>query len=80
MYGVELLWPLILIQLALFRRSMSYIQVNKNHLLLMYSFEHILESALKELMPECWEDPVYYTHLKLLTNSGEKVSVCAVYT
>ncbi|HFP9203864.1 MULTISPECIES: DUF6904 family protein [Klebsiella/Raoultella group] len=55
-YGVELLWPLILIQLALFRRSMSYIQVNKNHLLLMYSFEHILESALKELMPECWED------------------------
>ncbi|EPH0151189.1 DUF6904 family protein, partial [Klebsiella pneumoniae] len=47
---------LILIQLALFRRSMSYIQVNKNHLLLMYSFEHILESALKELMPECWED------------------------
>lgn len=35
---------------------MSYIQVNKNHLLLMYSFEHILESALKELMPECWED------------------------
>lgn len=55
-YGVELLWPLVLIQLALFRRSMSYIQVNKNHLSLMYSFEHILESALKELMPENWED------------------------
>ncbi|WP_412907922.1 DUF6904 family protein [Enterobacter ludwigii] len=55
-YGVELLWPLILIQLALFRRSMSYIQVNKNHLSLMYAFEHILESALKELIPECWEE------------------------
>lgn len=55
-YGVELLWPLILIQLALFRRSMAYIEVNKKQLSLMYSFEHILEAALKKLMPESWED------------------------
>lgn len=32
-YGVELLWPLILIQLALFRRSMAYIEVNKKQLI-----------------------------------------------
>ena len=35
-YGIELLWPLILIHLALFRRSMSCIQVSKNHLSLVF--------------------------------------------
>lgn len=35
---------------------MAYIEVNKKQLSLMYSFEHILEAALKKLMPESWED------------------------
>lgn len=49
-YDGEFLCPLILLQLALFRRSMVYIEVNKKQLSLMYSFEHILEAALKRTL------------------------------
>jgi len=51
LYGVELLWPLILLQSAILRRSMSYIQTDKKQLSIMYAFEHLLESALQEFLP-----------------------------
>lgn len=51
LYGVELLWPLVLLQSAILRRSMSYIQMDKNQLSIMYALEHILESALQEFLP-----------------------------
>ncbi|HHR4052985.1 TPA: DUF6904 family protein [Salmonella enterica] len=52
LYGVELLWPLVLLQTAILRRSMAYVQTDKKLLSVMYAFEYILESALADLSPE----------------------------
>nr|WP_229655742.1 hypothetical protein [Pantoea sp. 201603H] len=46
LYGVELLWPLV--QSSILRNSMGYIQTDKNQLSVMYAFEYLVESALKE--------------------------------
>lgn len=51
LYGVELLWPMVLIQTAILRNAMGYMETDKNQLSVMYAFEYLLESALKELMP-----------------------------
>ncbi|QGX92480.1 hypothetical protein EFZ10_13090 [Tatumella sp. TA1] len=51
LYGIELLWPMVLIQAAILRNAMSYMETDKNQLSVMYAFEYLLESALKELMP-----------------------------
>lgn len=52
LYGVELLWPLVLLQMAILRRSMAYVQTDKKQLSVMYATEYVLESALAELFPE----------------------------
>ncbi|WP_345830890.1 hypothetical protein AAGR08_23420 (plasmid) [Pantoea sp. BRR-3P] len=58
LYGVELLWPLVLLQAAILRSSMSYIETDKAKLSVMYAFEFVLESALKQLIPERFEDVI----------------------
>jgi hypothetical protein len=58
LYGVELLWPLVLLQAAIIRNSMGYIDTDKAKLSVMYSFEFILESALKQLIPDRFGDVI----------------------
>ncbi len=58
LYGVELLWPLVLLQAAIIRSSMSYIETDKAMLSVMYAFEFVLESALKQLVPDRFEDVI----------------------
>lgn len=53
-YGIELLWPLILFQLVMIRTSIGFAQVNKKQLSTMYSFEYVIETALQELYPQDW--------------------------
>ncbi|MDT1894184.1 hypothetical protein FPK47_30405, partial [Acinetobacter baumannii] len=48
LYGVEILWPLVLVQSSILRNSMGYIQTDKNQLSVMYAFEYLIESALTE--------------------------------
>ncbi|EPU4092949.1 DUF6904 family protein, partial [Klebsiella pneumoniae] len=48
LYGVELLWPLVLVQSSILRNSMGYIQTDKNQLSVIYAFEYLIESALTE--------------------------------
>jgi hypothetical protein len=47
LYGVELLWPLVLLQAAILRGSMSYIETDKATLSVMYAFEFVIESAMR---------------------------------
>lgn len=56
LYGVEVLWPLVLLQSAILRNSKGYIQMDKNLLSVMYAFEYLLETALKELSPTTYDD------------------------
>jgi len=58
-YGVELLWPLVLLQAAILRRAMAYIQTDKKQLSVMYAFEYVLESALADLFPK--------SHVEIMT-------------
>lgn len=58
LYGVELLWPLVLLQAAILRSSMSYIETDKAKLSVMYAFEFVLESALKQLVPDRFKDVI----------------------
>ena len=51
LYGVELLWPLVLIQSAILRHSIGYMLTDKNQLSVMYAFEYLIEIALKESIP-----------------------------
>ncbi|MHA6678656.1 DUF6904 family protein [Enterobacter cloacae] len=55
LYGVELLWPIVLIQTAILRNAMGYMETDKNQLAVIYAFEYLVESALKELMPANFE-------------------------
>jgi hypothetical protein len=49
LYGVELLWPLVLVQSSILRNSMGYIQTDKNQLVChVCAFEYLIESALTE--------------------------------
>lgn len=58
LYGVELLWPLVLLQAAMLRISMSYIETDKSKLSVMYAFEFIIESALKQFSPDRFEEVI----------------------
>ena len=58
LYGVELLWPLVLLQASMLRISMSYIETDKLKLSVMYAFEFIIESALKQFSPDRFEDVI----------------------
>lgn len=67
LYGVELLWPIVLVQSAILRNSMGYIQTDKNQLSVMYSFEYLIEMALKELDKICSDDIIQ--SVKYISNS-----------
>ncbi|EGC7113125.1 hypothetical protein H9T43_002302 [Salmonella enterica] len=56
LYGVKLLWPLVLIQSSILRNAMGYIPTDKNQLSVMYGFEYLLELALKESNPIISDD------------------------
>ena len=50
-YGVEVLWPLLLVQVGILRQAMSYIPTNKLHQAYMFEMEHLVESALRVAIP-----------------------------
>ena len=47
-FGVEVLWPVILVQSRMLRASMAFIETTKWHQTMAYCLEAVLESALKD--------------------------------
>ena len=47
-YGVQILWPVLLVQCRMLRASLAYIETNKWQQAVAYNLEAVIESALKD--------------------------------
>lgn len=52
LYGVNLLWPKLIAQVGVLRAAMAYINTNKLEQATIYEFEFLVESALRDLIPD----------------------------
>lgn len=50
-YGAEVLWPMLLVQVGVLRQAMAFIPTNKLDHAIMFELEHVVESAVREAMP-----------------------------
>jgi len=55
-YGVEILWPVILVQVGLLRQAMAFVPTSRLDQAIMYELEHIVESATRAAMPVTADD------------------------
>lgn len=78
-YGVEILWPVILVQQRLFRVSLAYMDHDKQHQAMAYALEALIEPALKEdfgsdadAIIACWQrlDPAVMGFMDALDPRG----------
>lgn len=77
-YGVEILWPVMLIQTALLRHAMGFIPTNALDQAIMYELEYVVGSAARAAMPVAADDVLHrsrracvapYEHLDSVLNS-----------
>lgn len=77
-YGVEMLWPILLVQVGLLRHAMSFIPTNKLDQAVMFELEHVVESALRAAIPATSDEVIHrigcigsasYTHLDSVLDS-----------
>lgn len=50
-YGVQILWPVLLLQQRLLRASLAYIDHGRRHQAIIYALEAVIEDGLKEDFP-----------------------------
>jgi len=50
-FGVKILWPVLLLQVAVLRTAMAYITSSKLDQALIFELEYVVESAISEVMP-----------------------------
>jgi hypothetical protein len=50
-YGVEILWPVILVQAALLRQAMAFMPTTRLEQSVIYELEYVVESALRSATP-----------------------------
>jgi hypothetical protein len=50
-YGVEILWPVILVQLGVLRHAMAFIPTNRLEQAIVFELEHVVETALRTVAP-----------------------------
>ena len=63
-YGVEILWPVLLIQICILRKAMAYMACSKLDQAIMFELEHVVESAIREAIPAKAGTVIH--HLQLL--------------
>lgn len=51
LYGVEILWPLLLVQVGVLRHTMAFISTTRLDQAIMYELEYVVESALRTTIP-----------------------------
>lgn len=81
-YGVEVLWPLLLIQMGVLRHAMSFIPTSRLDQAIMYELEHVVESALRAAVPVTADDLLHATfragtaHLVTYWTAVASISLC----
>ncbi|SDH70709.1 DUF6904 family protein [Propionivibrio dicarboxylicus] len=77
-YGVEILWPVLLVQVGVLRQAMAFIPTNKLDQAIMFELEHVVESAVRAAMPVTADEVIHrigcigsapYIHLDTVLDS-----------
>lgn len=77
-YGVEILWPVLLVQVGVLRQAMAFIPTNKLDHAIMFELEHVVESAVRAAMPVTADEVIHrmgcigsasYIHLDTVLDS-----------
>jgi hypothetical protein len=77
-YGVEILWPVILVQVGMLRHAMAFIPTNRLDQATMFELEHVVESAARRAMPSTADQVIHhlrqigampYHHIDTVLNS-----------
>lgn len=77
-YGVEILWPVLLVQIGMLRQAMAFIPTNKLDQAIMFELEYVVESAVRAAMPTMAEDVIHrirfngsapYSHINSVLDS-----------
>lgn len=50
-YGVQILWPILIAQVGLLRESMAFIPTNRGEQAIVYELEYLIEVAVKKALP-----------------------------
>jgi hypothetical protein len=58
-YGVEILWPMLLVQVGMLRQAMAFIPTNKLDQAIMFELEHVVESAVRTAMPVTADEVIH---------------------
>ncbi|WP_394475174.1 DUF6904 family protein [Ralstonia mannitolilytica] len=58
-YGVEVLWPMLLIQVGVLRQAMAFTPTNKLDQAIMFELEHVVESAVRAAMPVLADEVIH---------------------
>lgn len=59
-YGVEILWPVILVQVGLLRHSMAFIPTNQLDQATMFELEHVIALAVRAAMPVTVDEVLHH--------------------
>lgn len=77
-FGVEILWPVILVQVGVLRHAMAFIPTNRLDQATMFELEHTVEAATRAAMPSTVDEVIHhmrqigampYHHLDTVLNS-----------
>lgn len=60
-YGVEVLWPVLLTQVGVLRQAMAFIPTNKLDQAIMFELEHVVESAVRAATPVLADEIIHRT-------------------
>lgn len=58
-YGVEVLWPLLLVQIGVLRQAMAFTPTSKLDQALMFELEYVVESALRMAIPVTADEVIH---------------------
>lgn len=80
-YGVEILWPVLLVQVGVLRQAMAFMTTNKLDHAIMFELEHVVESAVRAAMPITADEVIHrirctgsatYMHLDSVLDSRSR--------
>ena len=60
-YGVEVLWPVLLTQVGVLRQAMAFNPTNKLDQSIMFELEHVVESAVRAATPVLADEVIHRT-------------------
>ncbi|WP_027670526.1 DUF6904 family protein [Rheinheimera baltica] len=67
-FGVEILWPVLLTQIGILRQAMAFIPTSKLDQAVMFELEYVVESAVRSAMPAAADEIIF--RIKAIGNAS----------